>query len=129
MPLAPVDLSSPGWEVRQAQALWRPDSAKPEIAGDLLIAKKPDGSAFVQFSKTFPIAAARVGPNSWEIEFPPEHRRYAGRGSGPSRVVWLQLIRVLNGTEPAKGWAAERPSENQLTLSNEKSGERIEVYF
>jgi hypothetical protein len=125
----PIDLGSGGWHVRQAQAIWRPGADKPEIAGDLIVADKPDGSAFVQFSKTLPIASALVSSGKWAIEFPPQNRRYSGRGAGPARVVWLQLIHVLQNRSPAKRWSISRPSEGVLVLSDHKSGENLEVHF
>jgi hypothetical protein len=115
--------------MRQAQAIWRPDSDKPEIVGDLLFATQAEGSAFAQFWKTFPIASARVSRDGWAIEFPPQRRRYSGRGSGPDRVVWIELLRVLNAEPPAAPWTVVKPSTDVLLLENGKSGESLEVHF
>jgi hypothetical protein len=129
VPFPPLDLAAPGWQTRQAQAIWQPDRDKPEIAGDLIIATHPDGEAIVDFLKTFPIASARTSRGSWEIDFPPQHRHYSGRGRGPVRVVWLQLIAALDGRAAAAPWTFSKPSPSILTLENGKTGERLEVHF
>lgn len=126
---SPVDPAAPGWEVRQAQALWRPDAQKPEIAGDLIVSTHPSGSAFVQFSKTLPIASARMTRNSWEIDFPPQQRHYAGRGAGPARVVWLQLLRALQDRPLTGRWILSEKSDSLMTVTEPKTGETLEVYF
>src|SRR5438552_18881541 len=79
-PLPPVDLSAPGWTVRQGQALWRPKKNAPEIAGELLVAQR-DGQAFVQFTKTpFPFVIAQASTNGWQLELPTQNKRYGGHG-------------------------------------------------
>jgi len=124
-----VDLKSPGWHVRQGQALWKPDAKKPEIVGDFLLATNPDGNSFVQFSKTFPIVTAQTNPRGWSAEFPPENKHYAGRGMGPKRIVWLQLLRALEGSAPTGYWRVAHPSKEFIVLENEERGERLEVHF
>ena len=60
-PLPPADFSAPGWRVQQGQAVWKPSSSRPELAGDLLLATNVNGNFFVQFSKMpFPLATAQV---------------------------------------------------------------------
>src|SRR5213593_2130154 len=51
-PLAPANLSEPGWRIREGQAVWRPKIEAPEIAGELLVATHPNGQTFLQFTKT-----------------------------------------------------------------------------
>jgi hypothetical protein len=125
----PLDLGAPGWQTRQAQAIWQPDREKPEIAGDLIIGTHPSLGAMVEFLKTFPIASAQTSDDSWEINFPPQRRHYSGRGKGPARVVWLQLIAALESRTPAAPWTLSKPSASILTLENKKTGERLEVHF
>lgn len=128
-PLPPLDLSSPGWRVQQGQAVWKPGEGKPEIAGDLVLSRHPSGDAFVQFSKTLPIVSGRLSPNRWQIEFPPENKRYSGGGNPPRRIVWLQMLRALEGARISERWTVSRPSDKYIALEDFHSGERLEVHF
>src|SRR6266849_4744571 len=75
--LAPVNLQEPGWTVRPGQAVWARARGKPEVAGEILVATRPDGRAFVQFSKSpFPLIIAQSTPHSWEAEIPMDNKRY-----------------------------------------------------
>src|SRR2546422_5254946 len=51
-PLAPANLSEPGWTMREGQAVWRPKTEGPEIAGELLVAIHRTGETYLQFTKT-----------------------------------------------------------------------------
>jgi hypothetical protein len=126
----PVDLSAPGWTVRQGQALWQPDHDKPEIAGDVVLSTHPSGGSYIQFSKTLPILSARIQPGGrWEFENTSENKRYSGGGTPPKRIVWLQFLRVLEGQEISGRWTVARPSPDFVSLENEFSGERLQVRF
>ena len=60
-PLPPADFSAPGWRVQQGQAVWKPSSSRPELAGDLLLATNANGNFFIQFSKIpFPLVTALI---------------------------------------------------------------------
>lgn len=142
--LPKADLSGPGWTVRQGQAVWHtprqnifapphaglpPPRPAPEIAGDLILATRPDGSAFVQFSKTpFTLATGQMTPSGWQIEFPPQNRRYARRGKPPSRIVWFQLVNALTGKHVAKNWTWHG-SADKFRLEDHASGESLEGFL
>src|SRR5881296_2669342 len=66
--LSPANLSGPGWTIREGQAVWRPKTEAPEIAGELLVATHRNGETFLQFTKT-PLAfvVARITTNRWHI--------------------------------------------------------------
>ena len=128
-PLPKADISQPGWTVRQGQAVWQPPGPKsPEIAGELLLATRPDGSAFVQFTKTpFPFAIAQISSNHWQLEIPPQNKRYTERGKPSARIVWFQLVNALTGKPLAKGWTWNDSGTNwQLKNS---SGESLEGFL
>lgn len=125
--LAPLDISAPGWSVRQGQALWRPAGENPEIAGDVVISSHPSAGSYVQFSKTLPILSGRLGPGGWQFETIPENKRYSGRGQPPRRIVWLQLLRAIEGQEISDRWSVARPSDNYIALEDTHSGERLKV--
>jgi hypothetical protein len=131
-PLPKVNLSESGWTIRQGQAMWQPQRKAPEIAGELLLATRPDGSTFVQFTKTpFPFAIAQTTPAGWQIEFPPQNKRFAAPGKPPARVarlVWFQLANALSGKPVAKDWTWHDSGTN-WTLKNTSSGESLEGYF
>jgi len=127
--LPPVDTSSPGWTVRQGQALWRTENEKPEVAGDVVLSSHPQAGSFIQFSKTLPILSARITPEGWEFQTIPENKRYSGRGKPPRRIVWLQLLRVLEGQEISDRWTVAKPSSDYLLLEDLHTGERLEVRF
>ena len=139
-----ADISGPGWTVLQGQAVWNtprqhvfaPPHAErpaphrpPEIAGDLILATRADGSAFVQFSKTpFTLAIGQVTPTGWQIEFPPQNRRYAHRGKPPARIVWFQLAKAIAGKPVAKNWIWLGSAE-KFRLEDPSSGESLEGFF
>lgn len=127
-PLPKADLSQPGWTIRQGQAVWQPSRKSPEIAGELLLATRTDGSSFVQFTKTpFPFAIAQTMSNRWQLEIPPQNKRYTAPGKPPARIVWFQLANALTGRPLAKGWTWRDSGANwQLTNS---SGESLEGYL
>ena len=129
MQLPPVDTSSPGWTVRQGQALWRTESEKAEVAGDVVLSSHPQAGSFIQFSKTLPILSARIAPEGWEFQTIPQNKRYSGRGNPPRRIVWLQLLRVLEGAEISDRWTVAKPSADYVLLEDLHSGERLEVRF
>ena len=129
-PLPRVNLEEAGWTVRQGQAVWHPRPDAPEIAGDIIVATNPDGRAFVQFSKSpLSLAVAQKTRASWEIEFPMQHRRYAGRGRPPARLLWLQLPDALTHKTLAKPWSWQLLPDDHWQLENPKTGESLEGYF
>ncbi len=129
-PLPPVNLSGPGWTVRQGQVLWRARTDAPELAGELVVATRADHSSFVQFTKSpLPFMVAQTTSNSWQIHSVPDDRTYSGRGKPPARVVWLQLPRCLAGLPPAKPWHWETLDNDRWHLYNPRTGESLEGYL
>ena len=129
-PLPSVNLQEPGWTVREGQAVWKRDKDGPEIAGELLVATRPDGRNFVQFTKTpFPMIVAQSTTNRWQVEIPMQNKRYSAPGSPPKRLIWLYLPRLLSGGSPPKGWSWSSLPENRWHLENSRSGEVLEGYL
>jgi hypothetical protein len=129
-PLAPVDLSEPGWTRREGQAVWQPGSGGPGIAGDLLVAKNPDGRSLVLFTKSpFPAIAAQLATNAWQVHVTPGDHTYAGRGAPPPRVLWLQLPACLAGATPPSPWCWKTLAGNSWRLENSGTGESLEGYL
>ena len=129
-PFPPANLAEPGWTVRQGQAVWRSRVSAPEIAGELVLATRDDGRTFTQFTKTpLPFLVAQTTTNAWQIEFAAENRKFAGRGSPPTRLAWLHLARSLSGLNPPKDWWFRKGDDGSWHLENPKTGEILEGYL
>ena len=129
-PLPPVDVSEPGWKLREGQALWRSTRDAPEIAGEVTLAWHADGRSSVQFTKTpLPFLSAQTTKGIWRIEFIPEHRAFSGRGSPPAHFIWLALGRSLNGIPPPAPLRLEKLPDGGVRLMNPSSGEALTVYY
>jgi len=127
-PLPKADLSQPGWNIRQGEAVWKPDRKSPEIAGEILLATRPDGSSFVQFIKTpFPFAITQTTSNKWQAEFPPQNKRFTAPGKPPARIIWFQLVNAFTHKPLARGWTWQDSGTNWLLKSS--SGESLEGYL
>jgi hypothetical protein len=128
--LPPVNLSQPGWTIRQGQAVWRSKKAAPEIAGELLVAVNPDGRSFVQFTKTpFPMVIAQTTSNSWQIQDVRKNRVYSFRGHPPAGLLWLQLPRCFDNSPPLKKWKWEHLENGGFRFQNPSTGELLEGYL
>jgi hypothetical protein len=129
-PLPPADLSAPGWRVQQGQAVWKPSSNRPELAGDLLLATNVNGNFFVQLSKMpFPLATAQISGEQWQIEFGADKYSWRGRGTPPDRFAWFQLPRALLDTNASRGWKFTHPASSSWRLENPRTGETLEGEF
>jgi hypothetical protein len=128
-PLPPADLRQPGWTIRQGQGVWRLPASNAEIAGEVVLATRPEGRAFVQFSKApFVLVSGQETPRRWSVEFPPQNKHYAAPGKPPKRIIWLQLPRLLMGQPPPKGWLWQQDATH-WRLENPANHEMIEGYF
>ena len=129
--LPQVDLSQPGWRVRQGQAIWKSNRDAPELSGELVWATHRDGQFLLQFLKTpITLVDAQGDDERWRISFPPEGRTFAGRRSSRAadRFAWLYLARALRGEKPAGDWAFFKHGE-RWALGSARTGEMIEGYF
>ena len=126
--LPPVDLSGPGWQVRETDAVWRPGARAPEVAGELLLAVHPDGRRFVQFSKQgLPLVLARSGARGWRLESPLRPRAHGGRGRPTRRVPWFVLDDLPPTATPEDGpWRLERLPGGRWRLQHASTGEFLE---
>jgi hypothetical protein len=114
----------------QGQAVWRPKSTAPEIAGDLLVATNVDGRTFVQFTKTpLPIAVGQTTTNSWKIHFVPNDKTYSAHGHPPGKIVWLHLPKDLAGAKPPRFWHFTQKEGGSWLLQEHFTGESLEGYL
>ena len=127
-PLPPADFSSPGWQLRQGQAIWKPSKGRPELAGDLLLAVNGNGDYVIQFSKTpFALVSVQVANGRWQIEL--ARHCWRGQGAPPPRFLWFQLPRVLDGTAAAAPWRLTSRAGQTWRLDNAGTGEFLEGQF
>ncbi len=127
-PWPPADLSAPGWQLRQGQAVWKPSRGRPELAGDLLFAVNTNGDYLAQFSKTpFSLASAEARAGHWRIDFGP--RAWSGRGTPPPRFVWFQLAPMMDGKPPTGRWQVLRRPDHSWRLENSGTGESLQGQF
>lgn len=129
-PLPPVNLSEPGWKLREGQAVWRSGKRASEIAGELQLATHPDGRVWLQFTKSpIPLVVAQISSNHWQIQFVPQNRAFSGPGQPPARLGWLQFAHAVSGATPTPGWSWQKQADGSWRLENAASGEVIAGYF
>lgn len=129
-PAPPVNLSEPGWVIRQGQAVWKPKPEATDVAGDLLVAMHRDGRSLVQFTKPpLPFAVAQRSSNSWHVQFFAQKKSYSGAGDPPSRIVWLQLPDGLIGRHSDTNWFYARKAEGGWHFENLVTEEMLDGYL
>jgi hypothetical protein len=130
MSLPPVNLSEPGWTLRQGQALWRSHRDAPEIAGEILLATNSYGRTVLEFTKTpLPFVSVQTSGDSWQIEFVPQQRVFSGKGTPAPRLLWVHLARSLNGAKPPEPLRFERSEDHGWRLENPQNGETISGFL
>lgn len=125
-PLPPVNTAEPGWQLRQGQALWKPNREAPEIAGEVLLATNPDGRTLLQFTKNpLPFVTVQTSNQLWEIDFVPQQRRFSGKGTPTPRLIWVHLSRALNGQAVRSPLVFTNSTGDEWRLENPRSGETV----
>jgi hypothetical protein len=128
-PLPAANLQEPGWTVREGQAVWKRKASEPEIAGEIIVATRDDGRAFVQFSKNpFPLLTAQSTLKGWQVQSHTDNKFYSGHGKPPARLIFLYLPKLLAGEPAPSGWTYEKVGDG-YKLENHAKGESLEVYF
>jgi len=129
-PLPPINLSEPGWKLREGQVLWQTGRGAPEIAGEILVAIHPNGRAWIQFMKTpLPLVSGQITPRKWQIEFIPEKRTFTGDEQPPARFLWLYLLRALHGLLPPEPLQFHQSADGSWRLENKTNGEILSGYL
>lgn len=122
--------SGPGWKVQTGQALWRPGHKRPEIGGDLVVARDEEGRRLVEFDKTpIAIASAQITSNRWLVQFPQADMNFGGHGHGPARFLWLYLPDALDGTPLPDAFHFERQPDGGWRLENTHTGESLSGFL
>jgi hypothetical protein len=132
-PQPPMDLSEPGWTIRQGQAVWRAKRGAEGVAGDLLVAMHWNGRNVVQFTKPpMPLVAAQSDTNSWQVQFLAQKKTCSGRGQPPERVLWLQLpisLATFVASRPETDWSITRDRGGAWQFTNEVTGESLDGFL
>lgn len=116
-------------QTHTGQAVWQARPHAPPLAGELVLARRPGGDFFLQFSKP-PLTlaeAARTGKR-WRVTFPGLSREYRGRGRGTARLLWLWLPVALDGGALPPHVTFARSGES-WRLANTRTGESLEGYL
>jgi len=122
--------SGPGWTVRQGQAIWKPGSKHPELAGEIVLAQNPDGRSSLQFTKTLlPVTLAQTTTTNWLIQFPAQRLGFIGGGQPPQRFVWLHLSAAIAGKTLPEIYHFQRAPDGGWRLENRRTGEFVEGYL
>ena len=122
--------NDPGWTVRQGEAIWRPGSKHPELAGEIVLAQNPDGRSSLQFTKTLmPVTLAQISKTNWLIQFPSQRLGFTGRGRPPQRFTWLYLSAALTGETLPDNFHFTRSPDGGWRLENQRTGEFVEGFL
>ncbi len=119
------------WRVRQGQAVWRPKTEGPEIAGELTVAIGASGEYLIEFAKpALPLVRVVRQGERWEIAVPGRGRR-SGTGIPPSAVAgWMRLGDLLTGRPLPAPWRGESGTDGgDWSVENPRTGERIEGFL
>jgi len=127
-PLPRWNLSAPGWTVREAAAVWRPNRDADEVAGELSVATHSDGSRLVRFSKQgLTWMTARQGHGVWEFSAVARHGVFRGRGEPPARLVWFRVGSLEHPPQSNPRWTVTARDGGGWVMEESGRGERLEV--
>ena len=130
-PQPAMNLSEPGWVVREGQAVWKQKPDAEGIAGDLIVAMHWDGRNFIQFTKPpLPVVVAQSTSNTWQAQFFAQNKTYSGRGRPPERIMWLHLPGgLLGGGLEETDWILSRKREGAWNFRNDLTGETLDGFL
>ena len=126
-----VNLSEPGWVVREGRAVWKEKPDSEGITGDIVVAMHWDGRSFVQFTKSSgPFVIAQSTTNTWQAQFLAENKTSSGRGRPPERIMWLNLPGgLLGGGMEETDWILARRRGGAWSFRNDLTGETLDGFL
>ena len=127
-PQPAMNLSEPGWVIREGLAVWKSKPGAQGISGSLLVAMHWNGRSVVQFTTTNgPFVSAQSTTNAWQAQFAGHKKLSSGRGKVPERNVWLQLPEGLLGNSAEEtDWIMTRERGGAWSFKNDLTGETLE---
>lgn len=125
----PPTTETPPWQTRTGQAVWQARPGPPALAGELVLARRPNGDFLIQFSKPplTLVEASRTGKR-WQVIYPAQAHRFRGTGTSPPRLLWLWLPAALEGAALPDRVTFSRTGES-WRLTNVRTGESLEGYL
>jgi hypothetical protein len=63
------------------------------------------------------------------MEFIPEKRTVSGRGDPPPQLLWLHLLRALQGANPPEPLRFGKTTEGAAHIENQRSGESVTLFL
>lgn len=127
--LPPLDVSGPGWQTWQGQAVWDHRFSDDALIGEFVSGvSRAQGISFAELSKGgVPVVRGRRTLEQWEIQFLPMNVAQRGKGPVPSsKWIFLHVPEILNGGPTPEGWRKETPP-GKIILTNAKLKERLEL--
>ena len=122
-----MDISEPGWTVRQGRATWKLKPTDPGISGELVVATHWNGRSVVRFNRASqPLIAVQSDTNRWQLQDFEKNKTRIGRGAPPDRIVWLQLERGLVEMKEGSDWVMNRTRQGPWRFVNDANGETLE---
>ena len=127
-PQPAMDLTEPGWVIREGQAAWLPKPDATAIRGSLRVAMHWNGRSVVQFNtSTGLLVSAQSTTNEWQVQFAAQNKLVAGRGKASQKYVWLQLPEGLLGNSAEEtDWIMTRDRGVPWSFKNDLTGETLE---
>lgn len=127
-PQPAVNLSEPGWVIREGQAAWKKSPTSAEVRGKLLVALNADGRNVVQFDAVSgEVVRAQSTTNYWQAQLPGRAEVLTGRGKTPQRILWLQLPEGLLGNSAEETeWLMNRERGKPWRFYHDVTGESLE---
>ena len=127
-PQPPMDLSEPGWVVREGPGAWKAKPNAGAVSGTLKVAMHWNGRNLVQFTTaTGPLVSAQSTTNAWQVKFAGQNKLSSGRGKLPQSNLWLQLPEGLLGNSAQEtDWIMTRERGVPWSFKNDLTGETLE---
>jgi hypothetical protein len=108
--------------------VWK--SGSSDLAGELIFAKRADGSSALQFIKTpLPLVSAQTRETRWTITFVADNRTVSGKGVPPAQLLWLHLASALEGRSPKPPLQFSRDAGGNWKLENSETGEALSGFL
>ena len=127
-PQPAMNLSEPGWVIREGQAAWKKSPSSAEVRGKLLVALNADGRHVVQFNAASgEVVRVQSTTNFWQAQLPGNTGVLTGRGKAPQGILWLQLPEGLLGNSAEEtDWMMNRERGKPWRFYHDVTGESLE---
>ncbi len=127
-PQPAMNLSEPGWVIREGQAAWKKSASGPAQPGRLTVALNTDGRNVVQFNTASgETISVQSSASFWQAQLPGRQKILTGRGKVPQDILWLQLPGGLLGNSAEETeWMMNRERGRPWRFYHDLTGESLE---